>query len=165
MWLPLSELRWTQTVESSYKSYCEGDRVEALITLNGSEGWISSIVRIVRDDLYMIETVDHQDFVLPADHLRPWSTRVTPKNEEFTIENIPVSPSFSLGEFIRNNTGTKDDDDSLLSKFLHSMHLISLREEDSTHIHLAGLAPNVAKVSRMIKFYNEYVSKLGSISQ
>lgn len=45
------------------------------------------------------------------------------------------------------------------------MQLISIREEDSTHLHLAGLAPNVIRASRMIKFYNEYVSKLGSISQ
>ena len=48
------------------------------------------------------------------------------------------------------------------------MNLISFRtvtKQESNFIHIAGLTPHVKKVAKIVKLYDEYVSKLGSIEQ
>ena len=80
-----------------------------------------------------------------------------------------MSSIFKLGDFIRNHLERSDDSDQpSLASFLQKMSLISLQgvtHEGEDFIHISGFASNVKKVARMIKFYNEYISKLGSIEQ
>lgn len=47
------------------------------------------------------------------------------------------------------------------------MGLISLVPEPHTfnHLKVTGFSSNVRRVTKMIEFYNEYISKLGSLEQ
>ena len=59
----------------------------------------------------MVESLDHRDLVVSKDSIRPWSVRVSPTTYDFEAEDIPVSPTFNLGDFIRNNSDRTEDDD------------------------------------------------------
>ena len=62
------------------------------------------MVRIVRGDLYMVETVNQEDVVVPKENMRPWITRVAPNADEFSAKEVPVSSQFILGDFLRNHS-------------------------------------------------------------
>ena len=111
-WLPLKDLRWAQKAEGLQRQYKEGDRIEAeVMGQDGVKGWVGAVVRIVRGDLYMIETVNQEDVILPAESIRPWTTRVTPSNDDFLVEEVPVSHQFNLWDFLKNHSERSDIED------------------------------------------------------
>jgi hypothetical protein len=110
--VPLKDLRWAQKTEGLQPQYKEGDRIEAeVVGQNGEKGWAGAVVRIVRGDLYMIETVNQEDVILPADRIRPWTARATPSNDDFLVEEVPVSHQFNLRDFLKNHSERSDVDD------------------------------------------------------
>ena len=85
-WVAMKHLRWAQKVEGMQRQYKEGDRIEAeVVGQDGRKGWVGAVVRIVRGELYMIETVTQEDVIVPAESIRPWSARVSPSNDDFMV--------------------------------------------------------------------------------
>ena len=128
-WVPLKDLRWAQKGDGMQRQYKEGDRIEAeVVGQDGRKGWVGAIIRIVRGELYMIETVTQEDVIVPAERIRPWIARVSPSNDDFLVEEVPVSDQFDQGDFLKNHSERSTvDDESKLDSFLERMNLISFR--------------------------------------
>ena len=71
---------------------------------DGRNGWVGAVVRIVRGELYMVETVSQEDVIVPAESIRPWTARVSPSNDDFLVEEVPVSSQFDQGDFLKNHS-------------------------------------------------------------
>jgi hypothetical protein len=71
---------------------------------DGRKGWVGAVVRIVRGELYMVETVTQEDVIVPAESIRPWTARVSPSNDDFLVEEVPVSAQFDQGDFLKNHS-------------------------------------------------------------
>jgi hypothetical protein len=111
-WVPLKDLRWAQKAGDLQRQYKEGDRIEAeVVGQDGKKGWAGSVVRIVRGDLYMIETVNQEDVILPAENIRPWTVRLSPSNDDFLVEEVKVSHQFNQWDFLKNHSVKSDVDD------------------------------------------------------
>ena len=65
----------------------------------------------MRGDLYMIETVNQEDVILPAENIRPWTVRVSPSNDDFLVEEVKVSHQFNQWDFLKNHSVKSDVDD------------------------------------------------------
>ena len=65
----------------------------------------------MRGDLYMIETVNQEDVILPAESIRPWTARVSPSNDDFLVKEVKVSPQFNQWDFLKNHSEKSDADD------------------------------------------------------
>lgn len=104
-WVPLKDLRWAQKGDGMQRQYKEGDRIEAEVAgKDGRKGWVGAVVRIVRGELYMVETVNQEDVIVPAESIRPWTARVSPSNDDFLVEEVPVSSQFDQGDFLKNHS-------------------------------------------------------------
>jgi hypothetical protein len=52
----------------------------------------------------MVETVTQEDVIVPAESIRPWTARVSPSNDDFLVEEVPVSAQFDQGDFLKNHS-------------------------------------------------------------
>jgi hypothetical protein len=59
----------------------------------------------------MIETVNQEDLILPAESIRPWTARVSPSNDDFLVEEVKVSHQFNQFDFLKNHSERSDVDD------------------------------------------------------
>ncbi len=108
-------------------------------------------------DRYLVETSDQQDLIVSKDCLRPWITRVPVTIDDFEVKLLSVSPQFDLTEYLKNQLFPD------LATYISTLGLISLTQPDPLTLKLTGPTQILPRVLRSIQFYDEYVSKLGTI--
>ena len=74
-----------------------------MVELKTSHGlWLPAIVRIVRGDEYMLESVadTHEMIIARMSQIRPWIAKASIKSEDFEVAEVKVSQTFSLSHYL-----------------------------------------------------------------
>ncbi len=88
------------------------------------------------------------------------------RRDDLDIREVKVCEDFNLAEFLKNSQESKEE--PTVQEFVSQTGLISLipsAASETNHVKVTGFFPNVRRVSRMIEFYDDYISKLGTLEQ